>query len=701
MASSFAKSLLASVVALVVAGGAVAQDRFQEGVKFLRLGENEEALEAFRDVLKGDPSNAEAMELYRSISQDEWYMLLTQKGEIGKIAQSIMERAKLEKQERSRDESQIAELAATATARGSSYDDRREAVLRLMADHGEFAVPALADYLGDPDNADGQIHAIAALTQMGNSVVLPLVELLKSSNDTMRTNAAAALTHIGDRRAAGAMARLAEQDESEAVRNIAKHFMSRAGIKGRATDLLLAQARGYLTGGIDAGDYSEVVWTLEGDKLSYVDVPELVYALELSKACANDAVMADPASNEARSVLAQANLAEAQVIEMSIAQGSDEAQALEASVSEFKMAALATGPAVLRSALDEGLRQALPAVSVGAIRALSGTEDGPGVATSALVKALDSTDKRVRYEAAVALVEASNGANVPARGKVVAALGNAVTEESLRTIQLIGATPEFQAAAKTASGERGKIVEASGNAVSGLRSLLDMPVVDVVVINEILPDGLPEDIIGNIRNDSRMANAKVIIVAAKDVDAAAERFDGKADAVIAGPLNGDLLSEAVNSALEGVPAEPRNTRAEQFAQSASGALARMAAAKSNISGALGQLAAQLDRADTVAVPAAHALGLGGNAEHLDALMGALNGAGSDELKVAAANALGMILARSGDCPMPIAEGLVAIVRSDAATTVRSAAAGALGKAKCDEAMKARLLNSMRRIGAGS
>ena len=47
MASSFSKSLLASAVALVVAGMASAQEsKFQEGVKFLRLGTPEDRVQA-------------------------------------------------------------------------------------------------------------------------------------------------------------------------------------------------------------------------------------------------------------------------------------------------------------------------------------------------------------------------------------------------------------------------------------------------------------------------------------------------------------------------------------------------------------------------------------------------------------------------------------------------------------------------------
>ncbi|MGE3174725.1 MAG: HEAT repeat domain-containing protein [Planctomycetota bacterium] len=699
MASSFTKSLLASVVALVVGGVASAQDsKFQEAVKLYRLGDNAASLAAFQEVLKADPSNEEALDYYRQISQDEWFMLLSSQGEIQKIAQSILERAKLQRREQSRDEAAIAPLVEVACAPDSSYEARRDAVLKLMADHGEFAVPALAEYLGNPDAGEGQVLAIAALSQMGSRAVLPLIELLDSSNADTRLNAAAALLHIGDLRAAPAMAALAQTDDQESVRNVARKFLKKNGITGRAVDLYLAQARGYLKGGIAPGAFSDVVWTLVDDKLEARDVPALVYAAELAKGAALDGVRVDPVSAEARSVLAQANLAEANLIETSIAQGDESAKELEGLVPEFKMAALATGPDVLRAALSEGLATGQPNVSIGAIEALAQVEEPGQLGSSSLLAALDSTDKRVRYAAATALVQASNGVGVPAADKVVDALAQAVTEESVRMIQIIGNSPQLAEAAREASAVRGNAAVAESTAIGGMQSLLVNPDTDVVVIQEILPDGLPEDVINNIRKDPRMANTKVVIVA-KDVEAAQERFGDTVAGVVAAPLTGDSLIEAVNTALDGVDVEPRNARAESYAQHASSALLSMAAGKSGIAMALQSLAAQLNRADAVAVPAAKALGLSGTMAQVDALLGALQGSGSADLKVAAANAIGMILGRSGPCPDMVADGLAAVLGGDAEVSVRTAVAAALGKAKLDDARKANLLGSLRKIGS--
>ena len=517
MASSLSNSLLASVVALVVAGGLAAQDsKFQEGVKLLRLGTVEDrakALEAFREVLKEDPSNEQALGYYQSITQDEWFLLLSQQDEIQKIAQSILERAKLERVQRSRDEAAIAEQVQIACAADTGYEDRRNATMKLVANHGEFAVPAIGERLGNPDDADGQVNGIAALVQLGRSAVLPLIELCKSSNSTARLNAAAALLHIGDDRAAASMAMLAQSDDQESVRTVARSFLQKHKSSGTAVSLYAKASMGYLTAGISVGAFSDVVWTLVDDKLVARDVPALVYAVELAKASALDGVKADPASKEARSLLAQANLAEANLIETSVAQGDESAKSLEGLVPEFKMAALATGPEILRSALEAGLKSGQPNVSVGAIEALAHVEERAQLGSSSLIKALDSTDKRVRFAAAAALVKASNGVGVPAVDKVVDALAQAVTEEAVRVVQVIGNAEGLAQATREASNQRGLAATCDATAIKGLQSLLINPGTDVVVMQEILADGLPENVINNIKKDPRMANTKVVVVA--------------------------------------------------------------------------------------------------------------------------------------------------------------------------------------------
>ncbi len=698
MACSFPQSLLAAAVAVVVGGSVLAQDTpLQEASKALRLGRKEDAVAKLREILSSDPSNEAALQLYQSISQDEWYMLMTEKGEIQQIARSILDRAKVERKERSRDDTTIRELVGIATASDSDHAARQAAINKLIAEHGEFAVPALVEKLGNKDDEEGQIQAVYTLSRIGSAAVLPLLEVLKSSDEVTVQNAAAALHHIGDSRANAYMLHLAG-DSRVNVSTIAKSYLQKRGIKGDAVAALLADSRSYLKGNVPPGAFSEVVWTLVDDKLVPTDVPGLVFPSELAKSCAAEAVRIAPASLEARSVLAQANLGQAQIIEASIAQGDESVKALEGVAADLKIAALASGIDSLRSALEAGMQQGMAPVALGAIGALAAAESTETIGQSALLKALDSTNKQIKYAAAEALVRATAGVGVPAADKVVAVLGEAVAEEAVRTIQVIGETVETKAAVAASSGVRGFAVDASANAVSGMRSLLVNPNVDVVVIHEILPDRQPEDVIGNIKKDPRMANTRVVIVA-KDVEAAKARF-GEDVGVVQGPLTGENLVAAVNTALDGVTTAG-NARAEAYAQGASAALLTLASKKAPIDAALDSLGNQLNRGDAVAVPAAKALGLAGGAAQLNVLVGAMRDGASLDLKVAGAEAIGNVLARLDGCPDDVLAALVAVLESKDDVKLRQAAAVALGKAKVDGAKKAMLQKKLGRIAGAA
>ena len=299
MARPFHQSLLAAVVSFVVGGVALAQNPLQEAVTLLRLNKKDEAVAKMQDILSDDPSNEAAHEMYTSVSQDEWFLLMTEEGEVQKIARSILERAKTVDRERSRDAAEIQALVDTATDAGNDYDTRRAAINKLVGDHGEFAVPELLVKLGDADQPESQIHAISVCSQLHSVAVLPLIEVLKSSNDLAVQNAAAALNLIGDARALPMMKHLAD-DARVNIATIAKKFVAKMGAEGDALEMMLAQSQDYLKGNVPIGGFSEVVWSLKDDQLVATDVPAVLYSAELAKASAADAVRIAPASVKAR-----------------------------------------------------------------------------------------------------------------------------------------------------------------------------------------------------------------------------------------------------------------------------------------------------------------------------------------------------------------------------------------------------------------
>jgi len=683
MAHLFGKSLLASIVALVVGGVACAQDPFQEGVTLLRLGQKEEALAKFQEVIDADPSDEDALKIYRSVDGDVWVMLLSTDGGIREIAQKLVVRARLGKPERSRDEAAIDPLVAAACSREGSYESRRDAIQKLVENHGEFAVPALVKRLADADDAEGQVNAVYALRQIGKPAVLPLAVALRSPNTQVRLNAAKALTEIGDARAVPAMAWLAQNESQDAVRQVGASFVQKHGAKGSASQLFAAQAKEFLGGAIAPADQSDVVWDLAGDGLVARDVPAGLYSFELARASAFLAVVTDPASMDARKLLVECCLAEAKAVE------GDDALKLEC-----QLHALAGGSPAILAALDASVEGGMGTVDPGSIEGLAKAENQDAAAVQEMVKSLSSTDGRISYAAATALVALGNGKETPALPKVVDTLALAVGEEAVRLVQVIDNGADTARAATEAATRRGNRVWVDTSARSGIPALLRNPNLDVLVINEILPDGKTEDVIGIVRKDGRMDNVKVLVVA-KNPEEAATRFGDTIQGTLPVGFTAEAFHTAVLAALEGQAAKPRNERAEALAKSASEALLALAVGQANLSSALASLAGQLDRADAVAVPAAKALALAGADQQLGALTAALTGSGSAELKAAAAGAIGNILGRSRDAAAATVDALTEVVRSDADASVRLAAAGALGKANLDPARKLALLQALR------
>lgn len=690
------RTLFGLAAAFVLSSVAPAQDvEFAEAIKLLRMDQKEEALAKLREVLQLDPSNEDALRLYRNTDQDIWYMLLLEEGEIGQIAQSLLERAKMQRRELSRDEGAIAALVDLACSSNSSFAERNAAVRSLVSDHGEFAVPALIEFLRNSDDEAEQLNVIVALYKLGAAGTLPLIEALHTDDANVRRTAAAALSQIGDPRAAAALARLVRVDDQESVRDIARRTLPKLGVDPGADPvrLFLGNARSYLQGR-GPGEASEVSWNLVDGRLVPTEVPGPIYPLELAKKNAHAALILDPLSQDALTLVAQTYLAQIAVISESLTAGDPDFEPFAEKLDSLRWVAMATGPRTLQLALDDALARDLGPVAVGAIEALelAAVDEEPSVA---LAEAVQNPNSTISVTAALAL--ASLGRDLPPEQarEVVAVLGQAVTQESIKVIKVIDSAPTTRQVAAEASG-RGLSYQVVDSAVTAISELYSFPNVDVVVINEVL-DRLPEDVIGLIRKDSRMEQVKILVVAS-DVDAAMDRFGDTIDGVIEGPLNAQNLPSEVEAVLEGIEMDQLRSRADRIARSASEALMNLANGQVNVSPALGSLTTQLDRPDDIAVPAAKAIGAGGTVSQLGPLLTAMESSSTSlELKIACADAAGRIMGRASEISAEVYERMMSVLESEDDSGLRLSVATALGKAPLVPGNRLRLMELLRTV----
>ncbi len=709
MASYFGKSLLGVAAFFVATGSLVAQvdeaaQEFQKGFEQVMLGNKDPALVHFRQVVKLTKSNAQAFELIQRIEKDKYNEMQLQEGEVGRILKSLAEMAKPGRQEVSRDAEAIAALADQACS--DDYGQRAEAIGILTVKHGEFSVPAFLDKLGNVDDNEGQTRAIMALHGIGRPCTLPLTQALHSDNPTLRRNAAAALNLIRDRRAAPALARL-QEDDQESIREVATNALKRLGIsQSNAVDLYLKEASTYLRGTGSLGrDFSSVVWHWAGDGLAYSDIPASIYGTELAMQNSVEALSLDPASEQAQTLVARSHLAKAASIEAALASKSDDEamNSLEATVPQLRMVSMSMGPRVLRQALLDSLADRQSLLAVAAIRALGEAEDKDGLSSSPLLQALDNDNKQIAYEAALAISKAARGSNLPAAAKVVAKLGEAVTEESVLRVAVIDKNPQGLSSAKEAgANSRGVFVNAGTRPSDIIPGLLSNGGVDVIIMNETLDsEYLTESYIGVLRDEEHRTSGAKILVIANDLEKAQERFGDQVDGFIQGPLQGEAMMAEVERVLEGVSMDARNARADKVAVEASLALSSLASSGVQVGRVEESLVKQLNRGDDIAIPAAQALGEGGSmAGSLPALVQSIVAGDSLNLKVAAAQAAGLIMARSNDNPFAVEndtsfDSLIALVKDEGTENeLRQAVITALGKAKLSPGQHLQLVKTL-------
>jgi len=695
----FARKTLLSLVAACVAQGVTfaqdAQESFLDAVRMIRKNEVEEGLAKLRAAVEADPSSEEAFDLWKAANAahgiDVWDMLLAQGGDFATLARTLIDRATLGRDALSRDDAAIATLVTASQS--DDFATRNQANAALAADHGEFAVPHLIQILADSDAGREADLAMVSVLRIGRPAVLPMIEALKSGNALLRRNAATALGRIGDRRAGASLSVLAN-DPIEGVRAAAAAAMKGLGVRaGAASGMLVEEAKAYLDGADTAVD-SAVVWKFDGATGNVVpsDVPAGLYSLELAKTRALDALTADPRNRAALEVLGQAYVAQNAKIDTD----PDVGAAADAQ-GALQIAAMAVGFDTGRAAAMAADLEAQSGDVDGSAEDL-GIVEGDTIGDTPLTDLLGSSETSARYAAALSLARKES---VPAAGRVVSVLAEAATEEALRAVLVIDPDPTTLAAAADLAARRGFAVRAVADGKEGVATFYGFPAFDVVFVSENARGVDATSIAGLVKK--RSESTKVVLLTRSDE--AESAFEGKVDGFLmpeddAAGFAADQFAATTEEMVESL--EDRRARADVFARAAADALSRVAGTGASITAAAGALAGQLDRDDSVAVPAARALGAAGNASHADGLVDAMTREdASDDLKKACADALGAILARSGDAAAnPFAYLFAAAADAEASLEVRQAAAHALGQARLGAAERLRVAEVLHAIATG-
>jgi CheY-like chemotaxis protein len=273
---------------------------------------------------------------------------------------------------------------------------------------------------------------------------------------------------------------------------------------------------------------------------------------------------------------------------------------------------------------------------------------------------------------------------------VVNALGDAAGRDIARMAFVIDSDAVRCSSVNTGLKALGVSSVCWDNGAKGTAMLHRVPGVDVILVADKLSDLTTDQVIDDIRADSRYEKTPVFVLSAT-AEKAAELYGATTQGVIG---NAADLS-AVGAALGAVTGD--RARADKLAAQAAMALAHLSMSGTNVSSALNGLTSTLaTRPDEVTIPAMFAIGAAGDGTHIPALMSVVSdGKRSDAARAAAANAAAAIFGRGAQASAEGLAALGAVLKSDASMPVKTAVAGAVGNLRLDPEVRAELLRTAR------
>ncbi|MFT5285315.1 MAG: hypothetical protein ACI8TQ_001477 [Planctomycetota bacterium] len=659
---------------------------FQRGVDLLRAGNNDAALAEFQSVLASDPSHAEAYELWKKADDRAFLDLLSAGDRIELIGKRLMELSKAGRAERRDDKDAIEGLLKIVY--GSDARERRQAIFTLNSMHGEFAVPYLARALADQVDGDSRVDAIHTLTEMGTSVVLPLIQMLKSDDAFLRRQVAYTLGYIEDSRACPALAHAAASDTDGGVQAAAAAALARIGGDSNAAAGYIAQGDGYRGNNSDLvgpGMRSSVIWSWNGS-LQKSATPDYLYADRMAEAAYYDALMVDSTSTAAIVGIAGAAAGQSGSVEIRRAAGADVSD-VEAAVASSRLAATAAGSDILDAALTSALDLSDETGAAVLCRMLGSTGT---TRAGSLQRALASRGA-VSSEAALALGNIALRTGQAAEADAIEALANAAGRSIMRVVGIIDSDEQrVSVLTNELQDGHGALVYPWSSASVGLAAVRRSPGFDLLIVSD-QPEGLTAfQVLSDLKSDPRLTNTALLVVS-EDADRASELFGELAQGVV---TTSDL--SALGEALSGEMSGDRARAMELAIRSAETLAALSGDGASNLSQSQASLADALDGDDAVVGSVLVALGRCGDGAVVEAVMAVLtNDERTEALRVNAANALAGIFGRTGSAGEDTIAMIIEVATSAGGGELSLASAGALGQLPLDDATRAELLSGLR------
>jgi len=678
-----------------------AEKAFLEAVDLYQRGRDAEALAKLQEVLAMDPSQEEAYRMRESVEYTFWLDLMVKGGDHDLIARRILDLARLEDRAKADDGDAIRGYIADLAS--EDFPTRTRARLRLSADHGAYAVPYLLTALKETTEREVRIQLLYTLTEMGDQVTWPLVEVLRGSDADLRRSAIIVLGNVHDRRAAPSLlwhleTGTLDAGEGELIEEALMKMGSGAGASARDELLALAVALAHKDpNAIRDLTVHRPLWQWTDAGLVHIDVPPYLHPLLLAESRCYDALDVAPGDTEVLAVLANILFMERNAAETAAAAADESEEELDPRIVRIVNLAHATGGLVLDEALRIALAHDHGEVAVSCIDALAAV-DPAGVTggEDALLEALDSADKRVQYAAATAMASRVPQSGMIDMDAVIHTLIRAVGEESVRVVLVIDNDADTRNTLLALAREHGMAPLGADSGATGLARAKALPGADLFVVRAGLPDATVDRMLAELSADFRTKDVPVVLLATGERKTEVENLYGsRVAAVIETPVQ-----PGAADALVAAFGEDRNLnrlKAVEVASRAATALFLLAHSGQDypLAQAVPALVDTLDRPDVVRLPAIKALGFIGDSSATAPLVDVFTNTGNAaEVRAAAAVAVGQISGLSGQMPPEAFDALVEGIADDE-SSVAAAAAKALGMASVAPEQRTEALKKMR------